>query len=340
MGFIRNIFGNSTFEVLRSHPYDIYRWVKIWRARVVSDWILAAHEFKMGNFRRAVRLYEQGLRRFARHPAANCALLDYAYCLYRSESPKEAIDALEKMPRNSSVIREALLLRSRLYAHSGNDSKALEVAKEAYRKFPNDHQSIIRFVHALIEADGSIEELLSLKSVILASKRKLDLEDRLIVQYDVALCSIELFCGNTQRAEQLLSRVLATGDAPAEAYLISGKLYLEQKRFLVAKDQLIKAMQMSPQDPKPVCLLARYYLEQDFEESGAYALQLAQTAVRLSMFSDKTCLNTVITAYRRAGNEDIAGLYLERLKTLMLSEQIANADPKAVEAPVTRLREL
>ncbi len=330
---------SSTLGLILFKPIALFRWWKIWGGIPVLCWIRAAEYFRAGDFRSALSLYEKGLNRYPYNRARRCAALDYAYCLYRLERFDESLVVLNKLTRGARPLKDAFLLQAKIQLAYGLRFPVLITLSRAVKIFPKDVQVLTRYAHSIISISGSAHRIESAKNKILAFKRDISIEDPRMVKLDTALANIELYLGNREKGERLLSRALATGEAPFEAYLLRGEYFLESGRLVIAREQLKRAMRLSPLDPRPIELLAKSYFDAD-EAEVLWAKQLATRACELSAWQNPDYVKTLVDAYNAVGDTDAAEVFSARHKELTSTSRINISSIKMLEVQIERLRSI
>ena len=293
---------------------DAVKWYRLWGTVPVWSWVNAAANFKQQDFQTAAALYRKGIKRHSKHPAIQSAKLDLAYCLYRLDSFDEANLQLDEIISESTVLRDAYLLRARISLILGSCSSALRVLNLALKKFPQDARVMTQYAHVALLHPLEEELANEIKERLVALKCRLSLEDPENVLIDTALAQYEMTWGEIRRGERVLARVLATGKAPFEAVLLRGERLLSQGRILPARELLTRAMRMSTRDPRPLMRLSASYLETGISANFDWALQLAEQSCRLSHWQHPECLNVLASVHEAKGDSARAQLYFERTK--------------------------
>ena len=86
-----------------------------------------------------------------------------------------------------------------------------------------------------------------------------EVDDQII---ETALADFECRYGDFNEGDKILSRVIAAGNATCEALLLKGRILVEAKRDDQARNLLLKAQHLMPENPLPSAYLAVMYLEQ------------------------------------------------------------------------------
>ncbi len=303
-------------------PQFIYHWVKHWKSFPVFTWLKAADYFLNKNFKLAAQYYRIGLNKHRNHPAKNCARMDYSYCLYRSGDLKESLKELKQMCLEEQEQKDCYLLAAKIYSYLGRTDLAITMLNSGLRCFPDDILVLTKYLHLSLETN--LEQMIidHLKEKLLKIKSLLNLDDNRIEIIDTALAHYSLQIEKNEDGEKLLARILASGKAPFEAVLLKGKRLLELGRIIPAREQLTRAMKISPRDPYPVLYLAESYLEYENFEDPEYALQLAKLACELSLWENVECMKTYIAALEKNYDHSTAELFEARCKKLISSYKL------------------
>ncbi|MCB0324269.1 MAG: tetratricopeptide repeat protein [Bdellovibrionales bacterium] len=304
----------STRRFPRGRLREAIRWYRLWGTWPVWAWVAAAEAFKERRFARAAELYRIGLEQSALHPAANSARLDLAYCLYREDQYDESLKLLDQLTRSSCRLRDAYLLQARIEVFLGRVLSAARTMKRCLKVYPDDLQALSSYLHMSLQGIATEDDVLEARQRLLAARTDLSLEDDRNLHVNTALAHFELRHGEIRLGERLLARVLASGNAPFEAVLLRGERFLDQGRLLQAREQLTRAMIAAPRDPRPVHYLARSYLRTGADFNPTFAMQLAQSACRLSHWQNAECLNVLARAYEANDQKANAQLFFERMK--------------------------
>lgn len=238
-------------------------WWRIWRSRPVISWLRAAKLFRASKYRLAAKLYSQGLEERPGHPAASCARLDLAYCLVQLGELSEAQAVLESVLSLESILPEASVLAGRLHIFKGDLSSALSVLDQALSAQPLNPKLAAYFgLYAWCQGSGIIRDRKHFERLQRISESyDWNSKERQLIETAFAAHTIR-FIGK-EAAEQLLARVLASGFAPDEAYLLRAQMFLEKGQRIVARDHFNRAMRMAPFDPRPLIGIASTYENQD-----------------------------------------------------------------------------
>lgn len=316
-------------------PRLLLGWWKLWGSMPVIDWIRAAELFKAGNFRRAVYYYERGIQRNAGNPAVYCAKLDHAYCIYQLGEVLEAEGLLKKLTV-SSPLKDAYLLLAQLQLALGKTMEAIATMERALSLFPRDLQVALCYGHIVFESETPAPTMKSVGDFLKTFRDGLSINSPMHVALDAALATYEIYFGDEQFGERLLSRSLASGVAPFEAIMLCAERCMDQGRVTQARDQFERAAKVSPKDPRPYLSLAESYLRDSEEFQPSYAMQLATIACKLSSWQNPKCLEILRQASLVMRDADMVELIDARLRSLSPTgmkefQQLEVEQPKTVK---------
>ncbi|MCC6954939.1 MAG: hypothetical protein IT290_12550, partial [Deltaproteobacteria bacterium] len=271
----RRVFGGMSFSRLTAIPFTApfrylrctwfrtfvakrcatfrqsYEWIRLWHTLPVREWIAAAEHFRNADFRSALRYYNRGLSRKTTHVAADCARLDRAYCLYRLGELKAAAEGLRTLVEQGSKLRDVYLLLARIELTMGRSWSAIDVLKTYRGMNASDLQTELSLCWCYMLGEARAGDIERIRHRLHHLRTKVSLTDPNSILVDTALAHFEIHYGDEDYGDQLLVRVLASGSAPFEAVLLRGERWLDEGRFLQGREQLERAIQRMPQDPRP-----------------------------------------------------------------------------------------
>lgn len=304
---------------------DCFNWYKHWGTKPVLYWIKGADLFRNGNFSDAIKHYQDGINKYPKHPAKDCAQFDLAYCLYRIEKVEEAEKYLAELIQKRSELKEVYLLASRIKSATGFVVTAKNILELASQIFPKDPQILSCLAHSYMYADCSDEQIEIIRSNLQIVRQDLNIEEINYLHIETALSHLEIRRGDLAKGERLLSRVLSTGQAPYEAVILRAERLLETSRVMPAREQLARAMAACPRDPKPMILLARSYLRVGNDYNVDWAKQLAYAAGRASYWKNAEAVSVIARAHEESGDIDSAEIFIEKIKNLPSSLELGNS---------------
>ena len=316
------------------------RWWSAWGTLPVWSWIFAARSFRDGDFRTAAANYERGLSKYPNHVAAESARFDYSYCLYRLGEHHKAADELAILTDKGSSIAESYLLRSEILMTIGRAAEAVFILQKARKRFPKHARIAVCLMFALIEAGESSEEILELRDGLLAHRAAASLDDPIVGHINTAIASFELNYGTPSIGERLLARVIASGSCSVEAVVIRASWLLRTGNFAQARRLAARAVEAAPRQPLAYSVLATSLLAIGSPSDKRWALQLAQTACKLSAWENAKYLEVLERAYRAVGEADAADLIAERGRAISFRQQLVVENIDNIETEVSRLQSL
>ncbi|HMO17609.1 MAG TPA: hypothetical protein PKA63_05295 [Oligoflexia bacterium] len=307
---------------------DCMKWIRIWKSCPVLPWIRAAYAYREENFSLAAQYYRQGLKEKPKHPASLPARFDLAYCLEKNGEPHEAISVFSTLIDEAVDSVECYLNKSRLENYLGRHISSLETLRKARRRFPEDIRVIVSFMHTSLVTGFARDELLALKEFISSKCVFSAMADEQYLAIETALAHYELLLGDANEGDRKLVRVLASGDAPSEATLLRGRRMLAMGRVLQARELFRRAMIQSPGDPEPLILLSESYLESEDHQETIWAIQLAETACKLSRWKRAEAIALLGRAYERNQESDKAELYNACIRNMSQAANLSLLAPR------------
>lgn len=325
---------------LLARPRLALEWWRTWHSLPVVSWIRGAQLFLAHDFKSAAVFYKRGLDLNRSHPARDCALVDLAYCHYREQRLEVALRILSLVREGSVALRDAFVLKAKIHDILGRTDKARRVLCEGLEQFPDDIKILLSYFHFALFNQETDARLESLKERLVSAKQDILLDDERRVAIDSALAHYEICLGNELRGERLLLKALSSGRAPFEAVILYGERLLDQSRVLQAREQLNRALRLSPRNPRPLRMLAEsYFFFDDFKELD-FAEQLAVQANRLADWKNFQNLELLQSILQEKGDNLGAELYREmayRLKERYIHSLKNESQGKRANASSSRL---
>ncbi len=317
---------------------DYLNWWKVWRSLPVANWVKAAALFRDKDFRQAAELYRRGIASNPRHPAVECARLDYAYALLQLEQHDEAQEILEDLCKRGVSLPDCYYILARHYVKGEMYVEALQLLKTVTERHPN--QARLLGLYALTAWMYGFE-LIDEKEIeyrLIVARNKLTPRDQAWPIVTTAL-AVRCFAQSRLReSEEYLSQVLAIGAAPVEAYLLRYQQLGKLSKMDRAVDQLQRAIRLSPRDPRPLFEYARYLARAKDFETLNHARQLALRATELSFYRSPSALLLYSELEGRIGSASKADI-LESHSFYLKSERDLNfIDLDTFQIQLSRLR--
>ncbi len=291
---------------------DAWRWLKIWKTFPVYPWLRAAEAFRRGDYHESAEYYRRGLAKYSEHPAHFSARYDLAYCLERTGEYEEAVDELSYITGRRHPFVDCYISKANLLHYLGRNSAALETIRVGLSIFPESVQLLTRFIHISLVSGLAQDEIRILKEELINIRSSQD--SRTGSEIDVALAHYELVLGDAIVGDQMLIRALCADHVPVEAYVIRGKRLFSHGKSLQARELFRRAMLLSPGNPYPLLLLSESYLTSDIPEEIHWAIQLAESAGRISKWKNLEAVELLGRAYEKNQEKEKAELFLERIR--------------------------
>jgi tetratricopeptide (TPR) repeat protein len=286
------------------------KWIRTWGTLPVSDWIEAAEAYKKKNYIAARNLYRRGLECYPQHPARYCALLDLAFCHFKTGELKVAEELLRLVIKDVPKSREASLRLGKTLSWQGDDLEAVRVFKRALGFHPYDAEIFSELVFAVTRNDGPsllVPELQkTYKEIVARSGKNLKLE--------VASAVLEMLSGNYRQGRVNLISLAGKLEAPFEAHYFFGCELLKEGKVANARVHLRNALALNPENPQVLGTLAETYMISGNFQNSEYANQLALQAAQASSWLSPRELLTLSRSYLGIGEKSSALLVAGKAK--------------------------
>jgi Tfp pilus assembly protein PilF len=253
---------------MRDRLVEYYRWWRTWKTLPVKSWLDGARHYKQKEFALAAQCYLSGLEKFAFHPAAYSALLDYSHCLFKTGNFKDAQDGLRLAIARNSRRRDAYLRLARIQLWCGQLLDAAWTARRALQSIAVDSELLALFIIALVENGGPdylLKEAEKAEGFLMSAERPHPL-------LDLAFLRLELFRQPCSDKFRNLEKMALAPGALFEAVLAYAEILLRKRRTIEARDQLRKVLQVVPNNPRVLSLLAESYLNDPSTSNPDYAV--------------------------------------------------------------------
>lgn len=275
-----------------------FKWWKTWRTLPVMAWIKAASLYRVGEYALAEKYYLKGLEQNPEHPARYSARMDLAYCLFKNRKIAEAEEQLRYVATHAPQTREAHLRLARLQTWAGQSLDAAWTIRRALRKIPADAELVALFLLAVLDNGGPAYLL---REAVAASK-SFNTDERKHPLLEVALAKLAMFKGE-EKGRDDLARLAAQMNAPFEAVLALGEILLQEGRVAEARQELKRAMVVTPDHPRLLSLLAESYLSDGLFYQPEYGRQLAVNACQHTNWSSPREMHILAEAFYRLGDK-------------------------------------
>ncbi|MCB0352550.1 MAG: tetratricopeptide repeat protein [Bdellovibrionales bacterium] len=250
----------------------INKWWRTWGTLPVRHWVRAAALYKQGDFERASKCYEKGLKRFSAHPASFCARMDLSYCFFRLQRFEEAEIQLRQVIVKLPHSREAHIRLAKLYLWTGRTLDAVWTMKRALKGCGNHNDLVSWFLYTVSENGGPAYLIREALKLISESETGTELSP-LAQAAKARLLSTRGRQGS--KTQEGLERIASQEDAEVEVLLIAAETLLRQHEVASARRYLRRALAISADHPRILSLLAESYLQAGPFYNSSYANQLA-----------------------------------------------------------------
>lgn len=286
------------------------KWWKTWKTLPVVPWVKAAAHYRAGEFKVAEEYYKKGLATNATHPAQLSARLDLAYCLFKNRKLSEAEEQLRYVTTNSPRHKEAHLRLCRLQIWMGQTLDAAWTMRRALREIPVDSEMAALFLLAVLDNGGPsylLEEAIKAVNSLATDLRSYPL-------LEVALARLEVHKGNIDLGRHELVRLSTQSKAPFEAVVLLGELHLNEGKILEARREFGRAMEVTPDHPRVLTLMAESYLKEGHFYNPDYARQLATSACQHTSWCSPREMHILAESFYHCGDKISALLVASKAK--------------------------
>lgn len=285
-------------------------WIKRWKSLPVHAWIEAAALYKTGDYEEAIKFYKKGLESRLRHPARINALLDLSHCLFRIRRFEES----ERYLRQATVVapkeRESYVRLARLQLWTGSAVEAAWTIRQCLQTVPADPELVTLFVTAAVES-GGVEHLMQEARSLLAD---LHCDAEASPRLEVAKARFKMLTGEDGLARDDLAALAAKDKGPFEAVVAFAQVLVEEGKIAYARHHLHRALQVSPEHPRVLRMLASTYLEGGAFFEPEYAVQIATRACQATAWKGVHEMHILARAYAINGDKISALLIASRAK--------------------------
>lgn len=295
---------------------DAWRWLRIWKTIPIYPWLKAAEAFRCGKYQESAEYYRRGLDKHSTHPAHFSARYDLSYCLEKIGEYEKAIQELSYITACKHPFLDAYSTKASLLHYLGRNSAALEALRLGLGIFPESTALMAQFINISLTSGLAQNEITilkeDLKNILNASTQRLSAAD--ICEIEVSLAHYELVLGDAGAGDRMLVKALCSEQVPIEAYIIRGKRLFSHGKLLQARELFRRAMVLSPGNPYPLMLLSETYLSSDSPDEIHWAIQLAESAGRISKWKNLEVVELLGRAYEKNQEEEKAELFLEKIR--------------------------
>ncbi len=278
-----------------------YQWSNTWGGLPCLTWIKAAEAYANSRYKQAAELYEEGLKEYPKHQARHCAMMDLAYCYFKLGEFTPAINTLNSVLKSVPNSKQAYLRLSYIYSWIGNDQEAMWLLRAAVQHFGTDFQLMHIYVSSMLEAEPPkfvIEECENLL------RNLQDVPEEFKSAHKICLLIIDYLKGE-YRSSSDLQEIANRSDAPISAKHLLAKILIKDGKCNLAREYLHQALQIVPDYPRTLSLIAIAYLESSDEQEDnlRFALQLATQAAQNSAWMSSRELKLLAKIYYQFGDK-------------------------------------
>jgi predicted Zn-dependent protease len=285
-------------------------WIKRWKTLPVRSWITAAQLYKANEFEEAAGYYKAGLASHTRHPARLNALLDLSHCLFKMRRFEEAERYLRQATIVAPLEREAYVRLARLQLWVGCAVEAAWTIRQCLQSISIDPELATLFVTAAVES-GGIEHLVKEAKDLL---KDLHCDPEASPRLEVAKARFNIMNGDHGLARDDLAALASKDRGPFEAVVAFAQVLMEEGKIAYARHHLHRSLQVSPEHPRVLRMLAATYLEGGAFFEPEYAIQIATRACQATGWRGMHEMHILARAYAVNGDKISALLIASKAK--------------------------
>ena len=297
------------------------QWWRTWKTFPVYSWIQAAQFYRRGAYAEAENCYRRGLVRNPFHPARASAHLDYAYCLFKQRKIRESEVELKKIIASYPELREGYIRLARLQMWLGRSGDASLTLRRGGQRFVFDADICALLLLTLIDQEASrylIAEAIAKAKIAIKNS-----PDHKLLRIALARCAF--YSGERERGKAQLAAFACEDPALFEAVLIYAEVLLLENKAEDSLRHLRRALQVSPNHPRVLSLIAKAYLADSPSCNPDFSQQLAIMACQSSAWISSRDLHQLAESYVVRGDK------LSALVTASRAKEVGGQSHKAYE---------
>lgn len=296
-----------------SNSIKVYlQWWRTWKTLPVLSWIRAANLYREGRYQEAASFYSVGIRRHLHHPARISARLDLSYCLFKMKKVTEAERELSAVVAEFPEHREAYIRLARIQLWVGRCTEASLILQKGAELFEGDAEISALLLFALIDQRAPRQQIVEASN---RAKRAGEITPghKLL---RVAQARSLWYLGDREGGRTRSQALALEEPALFEAVVTYAEILLEEKRIDEAMRHMRRALQVSPNHPRVLSLLARAYLFDSENYNPEFSQQVAITACQSSSWASPRDMHILAEAYLRTGDRLSALMTASRAKDI------------------------
>ncbi len=295
------------------NSFQVYmQWWRTWKTLPVCSWIKAARLYRAGRYVQAEELYRRGLKRFSHHPASCSARLDLAYCLFKQRKVTDSERELRSIIIQFPNYREGYVRLARVQLWIGRGADAALTLRRAVQYFADDAEINALLLLCLIDQKAS-RYLISEAINGIKRARELSPEHKLL---KIAEARCVYFLGEQPRGKMLLAELALEDPALFDAVLAYAEVLIEEKNYDDGLRHLRRALQVSPNHPRVLAMMAQIYLTDSPLFNPEFSQQIAISACQNTSWSSVRDLAILAESYRAQGDKMAALVVANKARSI------------------------
>ncbi len=316
------------------NSFQVYmQWWRTWKTLPVCSWIKAARLYRAGQYAQAEQLYRRGLKRFSQHPANCSARLDLAYCLFKQRKVVDSERELRTIITDFPNYREGYVRLARVQLWVGRCADAALTLRRALQFFSTDAEINALLLLCLIDQKAS-RYLIGEAITGVKRARELAPEHKLL---KIAEARCVYFLGEQQRGKLMLSELALEDPALFDAVLAYAEVLVEEKNYEEGLRHLRRALQVSPNHPRVLSMMAHIYLTDSALFNPEFSQQIAISACQNTSWSSVRDLAILAQSYRAQGDKMAALVAANKARSLGGQGYVAHQEARTLDRLIDSL---
>ncbi|HMO02801.1 MAG TPA: hypothetical protein PKD37_06670 [Oligoflexia bacterium] len=257
-----------------------------------------------GEYQRAEYFFKSALNsRTLNSSDRQRALMDLSYAQFKLRKMEEAELSLRNLIFINPQKREAHLRLAKIQLWCGSPLDASWTLKRAIKRGHNDHELVSFFLLAVCE-NGGPEYLLE-EAYKLAIEKKDFTADHQIL--NLAIARYQIIKNDGVGGVNQIAKIALASKAPFESVIAYAETLYATNEIIQARNQLKRALLVSPDHPRLLSLLAETYLNGETTlYNPSYAAQLAANSCQSSGWVSARELHIYARALLHCGDKTTA----------------------------------
>lgn len=289
---------------------ESFRWLWRWKRLPPLEWLEAEKLLQEKRYSEAESKFRKGISKHPKHPVQFNARLSLAKCFYVLGKHKEALSELRSLTIQNPHHRNAQTQLAEVQISLCRSRDALDTVQRTISLSGSDPHLAALFLIAALDA-GITGSVLRQAQLTAGQETRNGAGSKLLA---VALAKNEFRKGNVIRAKAAIARLCTRENPFLDALIAMGEILLKEDNTLGSRSFLRRALRLSPNDPRVHSLIAESYLVESPGYSPAFALQMATSACRNSLWESPRAMHILAEAYYQSGEKTDALLVAKKAR--------------------------